>query len=236
MSQYVVQPPPVPSLAVQGTDERFPVRRIFCVGRNYAAHAREMGHEGEDAEPFFFSKPADAAFDAGPNDGATIAYPPRTNELHHEAELAVALGRGGSDLEAEQALDHVFGYAAALDLTRRDRQREAKEAGRPWWEAKAFDRSAPVGTIGRKRDASDLDLENAAIQLFVDGAERQSARLGDMTRSVPELIAALSRSVKLEPGDLILTGTPAGVGPVERGEELRVKITGLPDCVVRVDE
>ena len=233
MTDFVFAPPPAPSLAVQGTQGRFPLRRVLCVGRNYAAHAREMGNDERDP-PFFFTKPADAAFDAGPNDDAAIPYPPMTEDLHHEVELAVAIGTGGRDIEEGAALDHVYGYAASIDLTRRDLQAEAKKAGRPWDWAKGFDLSAPVGTIGRKEDATDLDLEEGEIALLVSGDKRQDAKLGEMIWSVPEIIAHASRAIELKPGDLILTGTPAGVGAVERGDELRGQITGLPDVVVRV--
>ena len=225
---------PRTTLAIQGETARFPVRRIFCIGRNYAEHAREMGDEPTAEAPFWFTKPADAAFDAGEPDDVTIPYPPRTEDLHHEVELTVAIKEGGKDIEPDAALDHVFGYAASIDLTRRDRQREAKEQGRPWDEAKAFDLSAPMGPIGRAEVATDLDLDNARIFLAVDEEVRQDASLGDMISDVPALIATISRSVALKPGDLIMTGTPAGVGPVQRGETLRASITGLPDCVVKI--
>ena len=236
---FAFSTPPQTSLAIQGESDRFPVRRIFCIGRNYAAHAREMGNEPTKEAPFWFCKPADAAFDAGEADEAAISYPPRTQDLHHEVELTVAIGphpegRSGVDIEPGDALEHVFGYAASIDLTRRDRQSEAKKNGRPWDEAKAFDLSAPMGPIGRAEVASDLDLQAARIFLAVDGEVRQDASLGDMISGVPDLIAVLSRSVELKPGDLVMTGTPAGVGPVKPGETLRASITGLPDCVVRI--
>ena len=231
---FAFDPPDPVSLAIQGEEARFPVRRIFCIGRNYAEHAREMGHEAPAEAPFWFTKPADAAFDASEADEATIPYPPRTDDLHHEVELTVALGSGGRDIEPGAALEHVFGYAASIDLTRRDRQREAKECGAPWDEAKAFDLSAPMGPLGRAEVATDLDLDAARIFLAVDEEVRQDGSLGDMISKVPDLIALLSRSVELKAGDLVMTGTPAGVGPVKPGETLRASITGLPDCVVTV--
>lgn len=233
---YVVEAPQVTSIAVQGTQDRFPVRRIFCVGRNYAAHAREMGKDPDREPPFFFTKPADAAFDAGANDGARVAYPPETQNFHYEAELTVAIGTGGTDIAEGDAMDHVFGYAASIDLTRRDLQQVAKDAGRPWDWGKAFDRSAPIGPIGRREDASDLDLKASEIKLIQSGTVKQDATLSELIWSVPEIIATVSRSVELKPGDLIMTGTPAGVGPCEPGDELRVQITGLPDCVVEITE
>ena len=233
MSDYVLPPPPVPSLAVQGEDARFPLRRVLCVGRNYLDHVREMGND-EREPPFFFMKPADAAFSAGQGDGAAIPFPPDTEDLHHEVELAVALKSGGRDIAAGNALDHVYGYAVAIDLTRRDLQAAAKKAGRPWDWAKGFDLSAPVGPIGPVELATDFEVASAAIRLSVDDVVRQDAGTADMIWSVPEIIAAASRSVELRAGDLILTGTPAGVGRVEPGETLRGQITGLPDVVVRV--
>lgn len=214
---YVIPAPAMPSVAVEGTDARFPVRRIFCVGRNYAAHAREMGNDDRDP-PFFFTKPADAVVD----DGATIPYPALTQNLHHEAELVVAIGTGGADIAEADALSHVWGYAVGNDLTRRDLQGEAKKAGRPWDWGKAFDRSAICGPI--RRGAHPL---SGAITASVNGVEKQRGDLADMIWSVPEIIAACSASVRLEPGDLIYTGTPAGVGPLQRGDTCVVEIDGL---------
>ena len=233
MTDYVLGPPPVPSLAVQGEGGRFPLRRVFCVGRNYLEHVREMGND-ERAPPFFFSKPADAAFDAGPSDEARIPYPPETGDLHHEVELAVALGSGGRDIDPADALGHVYGYAVAVDLTRRDLQAAAKKAGRPWDWAKGFDLSAPCGPIGPAELATDFDPETATIRLSVDDVVRQDAAISEMIWPVADIIAFASRSMELKPGDLFLTGTPAGVGPVEPGQTLRGQITGLPDVVVTV--
>ncbi|ABI62901.1 fumarylacetoacetate hydrolase family protein [Granulibacter bethesdensis] len=219
-----VFPPPTPVI-VPVTDGRgFPVRRVFCVGRNYAAHAREMGSDPAREPPFFFSKPADAVV---PGD-ADIPYPPATALLHHEVELVVALHSGGRDIPVEAALSHVFGYAVGLDLTRRDLQFAARDAGRPWDMAKGFDHSAPIGPItpvvggGLPNGESDGD-----IVLTVNGTERQRGRLSDMIWSVSEIISALSRLVTLAAGDLIMTGTPDGVSALSRGDVLNASVSGL---------
>ena len=215
MSGFVISPPPRPAVPVEGGGF-FPVRRIWCVGRNYAAHAREMGHDDREP-PFFFSKPADAVVPGG----GDLVYPPDTDDLHYEVELVLAIGRGGSDLHARAALDHVWGYAVGLDLTRRDRQAEAKAKSRPWDVAKAFDRSAPIAPI---RPGA---APTGRIRLSVNGEVRQDADLADMIWSPARVIAFLSRSFELQPGDLIFTGTPEGVGPVRPGETLLAEIDGL---------
>ena len=215
---YVFDPAVRPSVAVAGEARRFPVRRIWCVGRNYAAHAREMG--GDDREPpFFFSKPGDAVVPSG----ATIPYPPKTADLHHEIELVCAIGLGGADIPVERALEHVFGYAVGIDLTRRDLQAEAKKAGRPWDLAKGFDNSAPITEIVPAK----AHPARGRIWLAVDGQVRQDADVSDMTWSVAEVIAHLSASVRLEPGDLIFTGTPEGVGAVAAGQTLTGGVEGV---------
>ena len=214
---FVLKPPARPSVAVEGSPDRFAVRRIFCVGRNYAAHAREMGGDGREPQ-FFFTKPADAVVESG----ATIPYPADTADLHHEIELVCALGRGGADILVEQALDHVFGYAVGIDLTRRDRQAEAKQAGKPWDMAKGFDRSAPITTIRPGPHPGE-----GRIWLAVDGHVRQDGDLRDMIWTVAETIAHLSRTVELQPGDLIFTGTPEGVGPVGRGQVVTGGVDGV---------
>lgn len=221
MPEFVLPPPPVPSVAVAGSAARLPVRRIFCVGRNYAAHAREMGRDPEREAPFFFAKPADALVD----DGAGVAYPPATAELHHEGELVVALGRGGRDIAVAAALAHVWGYGIGNDLTRRDLQAEAKAAGRPWDMAKGFDASAPCGPIHPV--AAVGHPGQGALRVHVNGALRQQGDLAEMIWSVPEIIAYLSRLVVLAPGDLIFTGTPAGVGPLRPGDRCVVTVAGL---------
>jgi fumarylpyruvate hydrolase len=218
---FVFAPAPQPSVPVAGQAERFPVRRIFCVGRNYAAHAREMGKDPDREPPFFFCKPADALVE----DGATVPYPPQTQDLHHEAELVVAIGAGGRDIPEADALAHVWGYAAGNDLTRRDLQQRAKDMGRPWDWGKAFDASAVVGPLHAVADVGHLS--QGAITLTLNGEERQRGDLADMIWSVPEVISLLSRSMALAPGDLIMTGTPAGVGPVQPGDHIVGEIEGL---------
>lgn len=225
---FVVSPPEVAAIPVIGASARFPIRRIFCIGRNYADHAREMGHNPEREPPFFFLKPADAYLP----EGEPCPYPPATTDLHHEVELVVALASGGTDIAAGEALRHVFGYAVGIDMTRRDLQGEAKRLQRPWEVGKAFDASAPIGTIVPAAQAGDVS--SASIALTVNGRERQSGRIADMIWSVPEIIAHVSRSFALKPGDLIMTGTPAGVGPVVRGDVMEATIQGLPSLKVAV--
>jgi fumarylpyruvate hydrolase len=224
---YVFPAPLTPSVAVQGNTARFPVRRIFCVGRNYAEHAREMGHDPQAEPPFFFTKPADAVVESG----ATIPYPPATADLHHEAELVVALGSGGAFLPEDAALSLVWGYAAGNDLTRRDLQAEAKAARRPWDMAKGFDHSAVVGPI---KAFAIGDAPVGRIICHVDGALRQEADLADMIWPVAGIIAHLSRMVILQAGDLIFTGTPAGVGAIAAGQTCTVAIDGLEPATVTV--
>jgi fumarylpyruvate hydrolase len=217
----VILPSPQPSAEVVGTDGRFPVHRIYCVGRNYAKHAREMGMDPEREPPFFFAKPADALV----ANGTPVPYPSRTSNLHHEIELVVAIGTGGRDVPLERALAHVYGYAVGLDLTRRDLQFAAREQGRPWDVAKGFDHSAPMSAI---RPAADMGHPGqGAIWLEVNGETRQRANLSEMIWSVPEIVAELSTYFELRPGDLIFTGTPEGVGPVQRGDSLVGGIDGL---------
>ena len=227
MTGFVIPAPVQPALAVAGSSDRFPVRRIFCVGRNYAEHAREMGHDPDRDPPFFFAKPADALVSSG----ATLAYPAMTADLHYEAELVAAIGAGGTDIDAAKALAHVWGYAAGNDLTRRDLQAEAKALRRPWDMAKGFDNSAVVGAL---RPATKGHVLSGAIRCLVDGALRQNADLTDMIWTVPDIIAHLSRFISLQPGDLIFTGTPAGVGPIKRGQTCVVEIDGLDPAVVTI--
>lgn len=205
----------------------FAVRRVYCVGRNYAEHAAEMGHDTREP-PFFFGKPADAIVVGG----ADIPYPSQTADLHHEIELVVAIGKDGSDIAADDALDHVYGYAAGLDMTRRDLQAVAKKAGRPWDMAKGFDQSAPIGTI---EPASAIGHpEKGAITLSVNGVERQRGDLADQIWNVPDTIAYLSTFVTLKAGDIIMTGTPAGVGAVVRGDVLEGTIEGVGTVRTRI--
>ena len=226
MTGYAFAPMITPSLPVEGQALRFPVRRIFCVGRNYAEHAREMGHDPNAEPPFFFTKPADALVQSG----ATIPYPPATADLHHEAELVVACGRAGANLTPEAALDIVWGYASGNDLTRRDLQAQAKAARRPWDMAKGFDRSAVVGAI--RPAAQRMPL--GRISCHVDGRCTQDALISQMIWSVGAIIAHLSALVELAPGDLIFTGTPAGVGPIARGSSVSVQIDGLSPATVTI--
>jgi fumarylpyruvate hydrolase len=222
---FVFPPPAQPAVAIVGQTERFPVHRIYCVGRNYAAHAREMGKDPDREPPFFFAKPADAIV---PN-GANLPFPSRTADLHHEIELVVAIGTGGANIDAAQAMKHVFGYAVGLDLTRRDLQAEAKDKGRPWDTAKGFDRSAPITAI---TPAAAVKLDNSSLWLKVNGVQRQHAALADMIWSVPEIIAELSTLFDLAPGDLIYTGTPAGVAAIKAGDRLQGGVDGLETLAI----
>ncbi len=226
MTRLVLAPPAPPTLPCSDPDTAIGVHRIFCVGRNYAAHAREMGNDDREP-PFFFMKPGSAAVASG----ATLAYPAATADLHHEAELVVVIGHAGNDIHPGAALDHVWGYAAGNDLTRRDLQAEAKATRRPWDMAKGFDASAVIGPIHPVAQVGHLAA--GRIGCSVDGAPRQDADLRDMTWSVPEIIAHLSRLVTLQPGDLIMTGTPEGVGAVGPGQSCVVSIEGLGDAGFR---
>ncbi|MCZ8259194.1 MAG: fumarylacetoacetate hydrolase family protein [Beijerinckiaceae bacterium] len=222
---------PRPSLAILGLQDRFPVRRAFCIGRNYAAHAREMGFDPDREPPFFFMKTAEAIVPVEPGQTAEIAYPSGTRDYHHEAELIVAIGRGGRDIPESEALLHVFGYAVGLDMTRRDLQAEAKKLGRPWEIGKSADQSGPVGPI--TRGAGSLD-PNGRIRLAVDGKLRQDSTLAAMIWSIPEQIAIISRYFELHAGDLIFTGTPEGVDAVMRGDTMDVSVDGLEPIRVAV--
>ena len=225
---FVFPAPPVPSVEVNGRAERFPVHRIYCVGRNYAAHAREMGQDPEREPPFFFSKPADAVV---PNH-ATIPYPSRTHNLHHEIELVIAIGKGGKNIRPPQALEHVYGYAVGNDLTRRDLQFEARDKGRPWDTGKAFDRAAPITAIHPVSAVGHP--AKGRIWLNVNGETRQQGDLADLIWSVPEIIAELSTLFELAPGDLIFTGTPAGVSAVQAGDLIEGGVEGLETLVTRL--
>lgn len=225
---YVILAWDLPSVAVAGSADRFPVRRIYCVGRNYAAHTREMGADPDREPPFFFMKPADALV----ADGGALPYPPATANLHHEVELVVAIGSAGAEIAAAAARDHIFGYGVGIDLTRRDLQQVAKDRAWPWDAGKGFDFGAPCGDI---HPAADIGHpERGAITLEVDGARRQAGDLSDMIWKVPEIIAALSRLFRLEAGDLIYSGTPSGVGPVMPGEKLTGAVEGVGSITVTV--
>lgn len=224
---YPFAPAAAPSVAIAGSADRFPVHRIYCVGRNYAEHAREMGFSDREP-PFFFAKPADAVV----TDGADVPYPPRTANLHHEIELVLAIGKGGANIAVEQALDHIFGYAVGNDLTRRDLQAQAREAGKPWDTAKGFDASAPISAI---HPASVIGHPaKGAIWLKVNGEARQSGDIADLIWSVPEIVAELSTLFRLAPGDLIFTGTPAGVGALKPGDLVEGGVDGVDTLRHRV--
>lgn len=230
---YVFNPHPVSSLTIAGTDARFPVRRIFCVGRNYAEHAREMGatDQAEGREPpFFFTKPADAL--VGGDGELAVKYPSLTQNLHHEIEMVVALGAGGENITVGAAADLIFGYAVGLDLTRRDIQARAKEKSHPWDMSKGFDQSAVAGVINPV--AACGNPANGRIWLNVNGELRQQGDLSDMLWKVPDIIANLSTMVRLEAGDLIYSGTPAGVGPLQRGDVLEAGVDGVGGLRARI--
>ena len=219
MSDTVIPAVPVATVPVAGGGA-FPVRRVYCVGRNYAAHAREMGHDPDREPPFFFSKPADALLTGG----ADMPYPTMTSDLHHEIEQVVAIGTGGADIAEADALGHIWGYGVGLDMTRRDIQGEAKKMGRPWDMGKGFDHSAPIGMMV---PAEGIDPGKGLIELKVNGKLRQTSNLDQLIWSVPEIIAYLSRLVRLEPGDLIFTGTPEGVAACIRGDVLEGSVAGV---------
>jgi fumarylpyruvate hydrolase len=229
--KYAVAPAPVYTLAIAGKDEQFPVNRIFCVGRNYAAHAREMGKDPDRDPPFFFMKPANATVVAGAGE-VTIPYPPRTANFHHEIELVVAIGTGGANIPVEQALDHVYGYAVGLDMTRRDVQLEARDKGRPWEFGKSFAKSAPIGPVHKAADVGHLC--EGEIALTVNGEPRQHSDIAKLIWSVAESIAFLSEYETLEPGDIIMTGTPEGVNAVQPGDLMVGTVAGLGEIRVRV--
>jgi fumarylpyruvate hydrolase len=210
----------------------FPVRRVYCVGRNYEAHAREMGHDPDREPPFFFSKPADSVLYVAPGVTAEFPYPPLTSNVHFEMELVVAIGKAGRDIPVERALEHVYGYALGLDMTRRDLQAEAKKLGRPWDAAKGFDYSAPLGPIHPVAKVDHID--HGAIWLNVNGAEKQRSDVSQLIWSTPETIAYLSTLFELQPGDLIFTGTPEGVGAVVKGDLMTGGVDGLGEFSVRV--
>ena len=231
--KYAIPLPPTYTLTIQGSDEAFPVNRVFCVGRNYAAHAREMGKDPDREPPFFFMKPACAVVQAGEKE-ITIPYPPKTSNFHHEIELVVTLGKGGKDISIDQALDHVHGYAVGLDMTRRDLQLDAREKGRPWEFGKSFAKSAPIGPICTADKIGHLS--SATISLTVNTQPRQSSDIEKLIWSVAESISYLSQYETLEPGDVIMTGTPEGVGAVVPGDVMHGHIDGLIDIVVSVSK
>ena len=227
MSNFVIEQPPVVALPVLGTDATFPVRRVYCIGRNYAAHAIEMGHDPDREYPFFFQKNPDNLVTDG-----EFPYPPKSQDVHHEAEVAVVLKSGGRNISVDNALDHVFGYALSLDMTRRDLQGIQKKAGRPWEIGKAFEASAPIGPI---HPASEIGHpSDGKIELTVNGEIRQEGDLNQMIWKVPEMISYLSEYYELAAGDVILSGTPSGVAAVQRGDVMVLKADGLGELSVKV--
>lgn len=224
---YVIAPPPVAALPVRGSAELFPVHRIYCVGRNYAAHAIEMGHDPDKEPPFFFQKNPDNLLV-----GADFPYPPKSSDVHHEIEMVVALKGGGTNIPVEQALDHVYGYAIGLDMTRRDLQGQAKDLGRPWEVGKAFEHSAPCSELV---PASAIGHPaEGAVWLKINGETRQAGDLNQLIWKVPEMIAILSGLFELRAGDLIMSGTPSGVGPVRRGDKLHGFVAGVGELQLAV--
>lgn len=227
MGSFAFSAPPIVALTIAGTDDLFPVRRVYCIGRNYAAHAVEMGHDPDREPPFFFQKNPDNLDTSG-----EFPYPPYTSDVHHEIELAVMLKSGGENIAIDQALDHVYGYALSLDMTRRDLQGAQKKMGRPWEIGKAFERSAPVGII-HTAAAIGHPVEGR-VELKVNGAVKQEGDLNQMIWKVPEMISYLSEYFTLAAGDVILSGTPSGVGPVEKGDVMEVTVEGVGTMTVNV--
>jgi fumarylpyruvate hydrolase len=228
---YVFNPAPHVSIPVTGRPERFPVRRIYCVGRNYVEHAKEMGFSGREA-PFFFMKPADALVVVPEGQTGEMAYPSLTKDFHHEIELVAAIGTGGKNIKAADAMKHIYGYAVGLDMTRRDLQGEQKKLGRPWDIGKGFDQSAPIGPLVPAAQAGDI--ENAEIWVQVNGKDRQRSTVSKLIWNIGEIIEHVSTAWELQPGDLIFTGTPEGVAAVVKGDTLAGGVAGLPDLRVRV--
>lgn len=228
---YLFAPPPVPSVPVRGTDARFPIHRIYCVGRNYQEHAKEMGFTGNEP-PFFFLKPADAAFVVEEGSTGPWPYPSLTKHLHHEVELVIAIGKGGKNIAAADAAQHIFGYAVGMDMTRRDLQNDMKKQGRPWCIGKGFDHSAPIGPITPVEQAGDA--AHAGLWLHLNGQERQRSNTSQLICNFADTIAYLSAAWELQPGDLIYTGTPEGVGTVVPGDQLQAGVDGLGTLTITV--
>lgn len=230
MSTFEFEPQVPASIAISDSQNRFPVRRIFCVGRNYAAHAREMGKDPDREPPFFFTKPADAVADSG----SAIPYPPETSDFHYEIELVIAIGKDCVSVSKEEALDTVWGYGVGIDLTRRDLQLSARDKGRPWDWGKAFDLSAPCAPLKRVSEVGHVD--KGRIWLAVNGTIRQDADVAELIWDVPEIISILSQSMSLKRGDLIMTGTPAGVGAIVTGDKVTGGIDGLGEIEINILE
>lgn len=228
MTNFIFPPAPVVSAAIQGEHKRFPIHRIYCVGRNYAAHAREMGKDPDREPPFFFTKPADAIVD----DHADVPYPPMTTDFQYEIELVVAIDKGGKNIKVADALEHVYGYAVGIDLTRRDLQLQARDKGRPWDWGKAFDLSAPCAPLVPAMKGNHPT--SGSIWLTVNEDTKQKADIADLLWPVPDIISRLSESMTLQPGDLIYTGTPAGVGPIKVGDRVRGGIDGIGTIEIQI--
>lgn len=228
---YVFTPPAAASLPVVGCSERFPLHRIYCVGRNYEDHAKEMGFTGREP-PFFFMKPADAVVPINPDSLTEVAYPSMTQNLHHEIELVVAIGKAGKNIKAADALEYIYGYAVGLDMTRRDLQNDMKKQGRPWCIGKAFEQSAPIGAITPVEQAGDIT--NAEISLQVNGVDRQRSHIHKLIWNIAETIEHLSAAWELQPGDLIMTGTPEGVAAVIKGDTLEGHVDGLESIKIQI--
>lgn len=227
MPSYVIEIPAPIGLPIDGSDELFPVRRVYCIGRNYAAHSIEMGDDPDRDPPFFFQKNPNNLDPSG-----EFPYPPKSSDVQYEAEMAVVLKKGGTDIPLEEALDHVYGYALSLDMTRRDLQGQAKKKGRPWEVGKAFERSAPIGPIHPAEKTGHLD--HGRLELKVNGEIKQEGDLNQMIWKVPEMISYLSEHFELAPGDVILSGTPAGVGPIVRGDVMEISVEGLGSMKIPV--
>ncbi|QFI54093.1 fumarylacetoacetate hydrolase family protein [Aeromonas simiae] len=231
MTQYVFAPQAPVTIPVVGSEQRFPVRRVYCVGRNYAAHAREMGFDPDREPPFFFCKPADAVVPVADGQTLELPYPAKTNNYHYEIELVVAIGKQGKDIPQEKALEYVWGYATGLDMTRRDLQMEMRQMGRPWEIGKAFDLSAPIAPLHK---AEEVNVAKSPIWLQVNGKDHQRSDIRHLIWSVSETISYLSGFFELQPGDLIFTGTPEGVGAVVKGDRITGNVDGLTPIAVNV--
>jgi fumarylpyruvate hydrolase len=228
MSEFAIKPPAQVTIPIEGSDQVFPVRRVYCIGRNYAAHAIEMGHDPNRESPFFFQKNPDNLYV-----GAAFPYPEQTSDVHHEIEMIVALKSGGTNIPVDKALDHVWGYGVGLDMTRRDLQGIAKEMGRPWEIGKAFEKSAPISAL---KPASKVGHPSSGlVQLMVNGTAKQTGDLNQMIWKVPEMISYLSDYFELAAGDVIMTGTPSGVGPVVKGDVMECHVEGVGDLTVKVN-
>ncbi len=232
MTDFAFTPPATVSLAIANSGKRYPVRRIYCIGRNYEAHVREMGHDPDRSPPIYFCKPTDSVVEIPFEGTGYFPYPVATENCHHEIELVIAIGKGGRNIAPNSAADHIFGYAIGVDMTRRDLQRAAAQAGQPWETGKAFDSSAPIGPVHSKEETGEIT--SGAISLSVNGMPRQSSDLSNLIWDVNEIISSLSQLFELQPGDLIFTGTPEGVGSVDRGDTMTCSVAGLGELSIQI--